>query len=130
MEHTMYKASRNKGQKYCSNCRHYGHRFANCPWIECRKCKTLGHIEVHCSYRHIRVSCTCKRREGNRLKVNQTCPIHQKTCLCFNRTANYCGKHNHEVEWDEYGVCNKCIQNVQQQKKERQVVRDFLSGCP
>ena len=129
MEHTMYKAPRNRGQGYCSNCSHYGHRFANCPWIECRKCKALGHIEVHCPYRHIRARCTCKKRIGM-TKVNQTCPIHQKECLCFNRAAEYCGKHNHRIAWDEYGVCEKCIESVQQQKENRLVIRDFIRGCP
>src|ERR1044071_6445458 len=129
MEHTMYKASRNRGQWYCLNCSHYGYRFANCPWIECRKCKALGHIEVHCSYRHIRARYTCKKRIGM-TKVNQTCPIHQKECLCFNRVAEYCGKHNHRIVRDKYQVCEECAQNPRQQKKDRQVVRDFSYGCP
>jgi hypothetical protein len=59
-----------------------------------------------------------------------TCPIHQIECLCFNRAAEFCGKHNHRILWDEYGVCEKCSQNVSQQKRDRLILREFFFGCP
>ena len=85
------RAAIGKKYSYCTNCRKYGHKFANCSEVECRKCKGLGHIEINCPFKNIKANCNCKGRKGsNGTKVNQTCPIHQKECLCFNRTAEYC----------------------------------------
>src|ERR1043165_1468418 len=125
------RAAIGKKYSYCTNCKEYRHKFANCPGVECRKCRGLGHIEINCPFKNIKANCNCKGRKGsNGTKVNQTCPIHQKECLCFNRAAEYCEKHNHEIMRDKYQVCEECAQNPRQQKKDRQIVRDFSYGCP
>src|ERR1044071_4476673 len=115
MEPTMYKATREQNWAYCSKCRKYAkHKFRNCPRVECRKCKDFGHIEIDCPDKHIREKCSCRKK----WKINLTCPIHIKKCLCFNRAASYCGIHNHEILWDEYGVCENCLGNVKQHKED------------
>ena len=38
----------NNQQLICTHCHEPGHSRKNCPSIECRTCKTLGHISYHC----------------------------------------------------------------------------------
>ena len=37
----------NNQQLICTHCHEPGHSRENCPTIECRTCKTLGHISYH-----------------------------------------------------------------------------------
>ena len=45
---------------------------------------------------HLRTWCRCNSKKQPRLE----CPYHNNDkCLCCNEKAEYCGKHNHLIEW-------------------------------
>ena len=74
---------------------------------------------------NLKVWCKCNPRKQPRPE----CPYHNSNiCLCCNQKAEYCGKHNHLIEWNHRQDCTGCT--PAQCMERRKVTRDFAGGCP
>jgi hypothetical protein len=78
---------------------------------------------------------SCEFKDGQwqlkeKLRIVTHCPVHNPdTCICRNKHAEYCGRHNHEILRNVEEDCVNCT--WEEDLENRQVIRNFVGiQCP